>query len=184
MGGMLSLARLGIPVLLTIFTLFVEAANAQVRGSELDSILNQFPGYRLLTLQDRDAETRSFIVQHSWKYEASVVHADFDGDGRPDYALLLKNKGSENSKLVMLLCPSSGSCKSVYESDLSAVSTIVYIRPLPPGSRVSETEAEPGHGPPVKLDSAGVRLDYFGKGETVLYWNKKLKKIEELETED
>ena len=60
------------------------------------------------------------------------------------------------------------------------------VRPVPAGSRVSETDAiDTGDSAPsVKVGSTAIRLTYFEKAAVVLYWNKKHKKIEEVQTED
>jgi hypothetical protein len=152
--------------------------------NDVDSILSGFPGYHLLTLKERNSDTRAFILQHFPKANTSIVHADFDGDGHLDYAMLLKNDKSGATKLVVLLCVSEAQCRSVYESDLTGYSEVVYLRSVAAGSRVSETEAAGTATSAVKLKTTGIQVTYFEKGKVVLYWNKKLKKIEEVQTED
>jgi hypothetical protein len=44
-------------------------------------ILNDFPGFHVLTVPERDSDTRAFILAHFAKRSPSVVRADFDGDG-------------------------------------------------------------------------------------------------------
>jgi hypothetical protein len=39
-------------------------------------------------LKELDSDARAFFLQHFPKASPSVVHADFDGDGQLDYALL------------------------------------------------------------------------------------------------
>jgi len=36
----------------------------------------------------------------------------------------------------------------------------------------------------VEVESNAIQVTYFGKGQVVLYWNKKLRKIEDVQTED
>jgi len=175
-----------VPVILSaaVFCCFL-ASSGEERKSDIDSILSGFPGYHLLTLKERDADTRAFILQHFPKANPSVVRADFDGDGHLDYALLLRNEKSQSTKLVVLLCSEDLHCRNVYESDVSAYSDSVYLRPVTRGSRVSQTEAvDTNHTAPVNLKSSGIQVTYFEKGKVVLYWNKKLKKIEEVQTAD
>src|SRR6266849_394419 len=174
-------------LVIALAALFCCAAISAVedRKNNVDSILSSFPGYHLLTLKERDSDTRAFILQHFPSANPSVVHADFDGDGHLDYALLLRNDKSQATKLVVRLCSEDGHCRNVYELDVSAYSGSVYLRPVTRGSRVSQTEAiDTNHGAPVILKFSGIRVTYFGKGEVVLYWNKKLKKIEGVQTED
>jgi hypothetical protein len=155
------------------------------QGTGIDSVLKLFPGYHVLTLQERDPNLKAYVVQHFQKANPSVVHADFDGDGHQDYALLLNNDKLGKTILVVALCPADGQCKSVYNLDVSANSNSVYIRPVPVGSRVSQTDAIPTRDhSPERLKLAGIRLSYYEQAEVVLYWNNKLKKIEEIQTGD
>jgi len=172
-------------VILLAFPFCCVLISGEDRKNNVDKILSSFPGYHLLTLKERDSDTRAFILHHFPKANASVVHADFDGDGHLDYALLLRNDKSQATKLVVLLCSEDEHCRSVYESDVSAYSDSVYLRVVTKGSRLSQTEAvDTNHTTPVNLKSSGIQVTYFEKGKVVLYWNKKLKKIEEVQTED
>jgi hypothetical protein len=169
----------------TVFYCCIGLSAGEERKSDVDSILSSFPGYHLLTLKERDSDARAFFTQHFPKANPSVVRADFNGDGHLDYALLLRNDKSQATKLVVLLCSEDAHCRSVYDVDVSAYSGSVYLRPRTRGSRVSETEAvDTNHTAPVNLKFSGIQVTYFGKGEVVLYWNRKLKKIEEVQTAD
>jgi len=139
-----------------------------------------------LTSKERDPDTTAFILKRFPKSNPSVVHADFDGDGNLDYALLLKNDKSQAAKLVVLLCSGTSHCRSVYELDVTADSGIVYLRPVATGSVVSQTEAiDSTTAPsPAKLHSTGIQVTYFEKAAVVLYWDRKLKKIREVQTAD
>ena len=160
-------------------------SSGEDQKNNLKSILSGFSGYHLLTLKELDSDTQAFIVRHFPKANPSLVHADFDGDGQLDYALLLRNDKSQATKLVVLLCSDDVHCRSVYELDVSAYSDSVYLRPVTKGSRVSQTEAvDSNQTAPVNLKSYGIQVTYFEKGKVVLYWNKKLKKIEEVQTAD
>jgi hypothetical protein len=108
---------------------------------EIDRILSNFPGYHLLTLKERDSDMRAFFLQRFPKAGPSLVHADFDGDGHLDYALLLKNDKSQTAKLVVLLCSEGVHCRTVYDLDVTASSGSVYLRPAPVGSTASATDA-------------------------------------------
>ena len=176
--------RLGvwIPVLLAV--LGVASSAGDGRGADLDSALKGFPGYHPLTLQERDPDVRTFLGQHFPKSNPSVVRADFNGDGNPDYALLLKDDKTRATKLVVLLCSADGQCKSAYEADQTTYASLVYLRPVRTGSKVSQTEAIPGNIPPVKLHSTGIQVNYFEKGKVVLHWNPKRQKSDEVQTSD
>lgn len=161
-------------------------SGAQERKRDIDNILTSFPGYHLLTLKERDSDTRAYILQYLPRANPSVVLADFDGDGHLHYAMLLKNDKSATTKLVVLLCPESDPCRSVYDLDVATDSGSIFIRPVSAGSKVPQTDAldSKDRNSPVKLQLAGIRVTYFGQAEVVLYWDRKLKKIQEFQTKD
>jgi hypothetical protein len=152
-------------------------AHGQKRTAE--ALPYAYPGYHLLRLEERDADTRAFIANHFKGSDASVVHADFDGDGYPDYAMLLKNDTSAAAKLVVLLCDAQSKCRGVYEGDITGYSEEAYVSRLPVGSRVAEAASAEGENEshPVKLTNTGIQVTYFEKGSVAYYWDKKLKKI-------
>ncbi len=156
--------------------------SAEAADKEVARVLQQLPGFHLVTLQDRDSDTRAWIAKHIPNNDASVVHADVDGDGRSDLALLLKNDKSA-SALVISECPAADHCKPVYQLELGNVE-FTYITSVPVGSKVTETEAEEDSGPPVRLKFVGIRLVYFEKGEVVSYWSPERKQFEQIETGD
>jgi hypothetical protein len=163
----------------------VAAADYRVKDKGIAEVLSRFPGYHLLTLQDRDSETRAFLLKHFPKDSASVVRADFDGDGLEDYAVLIKADKSATTKLVVVLCSENIHYRPVYSLDLTTDSESVYIRPLQVGSKVSGTPAIEGdHNSLVRLKTAGIQLTYFEQAKVVLYWNKSHKKMETLQTAD
>ncbi len=176
--------RVWVPVFLMALVWCVALSGSDAQATDLNSVLKQFPGYHLLTLQERDPDLKAFLAQHFPKSNPSVVRADFNGDGNQDYALLLKDDKSGKTKLVVLLCSADGQCKSAYEVDETTYASLVYLKPVSTGSKVSQTEAIPGNTPPVKLRSTGIQVNYFEKGKVVLHWNQKSQKIEEVQTSD
>lgn len=156
------------------------------KNSDLDGILGRFPGYHLLTLQELDSAARDFFLRHFPRQNPSVVRGDFDGDGNPDYALLLKSNKSPAAKLVVLFCSGPAQCKSVYDLDLTAYSESVYLRLVKVGSRVSQTYAIPTNDRALSknLTSLGIEVTYFEKAKVVLSWDPKRKKMDEIQTED
>jgi hypothetical protein len=165
-----------------LWSVLASASNGQ--AGDIHTILKQFPGYHVLTLQERDSDLKAFLAQHFPKSNPSVVRADFNGDGNPDYALLLKNDKTGATKLVVLLCSADSQCKSAYEVEETTYASVVYLRSVNTGSKVSQTEAIPGNTPPVELRSRGIQVNYFEKGKVVLHWNPKRQKIEEVQTSD
>ena len=181
---MTRLSRSVLVILIAVLFCCVLISSGEERKNNIDKIVSSFPGYHLLTLKERDSDARAFFLQHFPKASPSVVHADFDGDGHLDYALLLRNDKSQVTKLVILLCPEDGHCRNVYELDVSAYYGSAYLRAVARRSRISQTESIDTDTAPVNLKFSGIRVTYFGKGEVVLYWNKKHNKIEEVQTED
>lgn len=118
---------------LTALVWCVALSASDGQGTDVDSTLKRFPGYHLLTLQERDPDVKAFVVRHFPKDNPSLVRADFNGDGNPDYAVLLRDDKSGATKLVVLLCSADGQCKSVYELDETAYAGSVYLRPLSMG---------------------------------------------------
>lgn len=157
------------------------------RGQESTAeirVQDYYPGYHLLRMSERDPDTRAFLFKHFKGSDPSIIRADFDGNGQPDCAMLLKGDTSAAAKLVVLLCDAPGRCRRVYEVDITGYSNEAYLSRLPIGSRVAvagsvDGEKEP---PPVKLATGGIQVTYFEKGQGALYWDKKLKKIVEVST--
>lgn len=164
----------------------VPSSSSETAKNSLADVLKLFPGYHVVTLNECDPGMRSSLSQNYPKANPSVVHADFDGDGSPDYALLLKNDATRVTKFVILLCPVAQSCKKVNDIDESQMSGIVYLRPVAHGTKVSETDAVDTGAPAkrVTLRATAVELNYFGKASVVLYWDGAQKKIEEIATAD
>lgn len=179
--------RLGRTSLLVLTVISCAAAQAEKgSGPDITEVLKQFPGYHLLTMAERSADASAFLLRHFSRTNASIVHADFDGDGHQDYALLLKHDGTENAKFVILLCSDDSQCRTGYELDVTATIAEMYLRPISKGSFVSQTEASDTNdfSPPTKLRGVGIQVNYFEKGAVVYYWSNKTRNIEMIDTED
>lgn len=163
----------------------VSGLAAQSQTDEMYRALALLPGYHILTSQERDSDAQAYFHRHFPGGDPSVVHADFSGDGRSDYALLLKNNKSEARMVVVVLCAKGSSCEKAYELDEGAYLGSAYLRPIKPGSIIPKTDI-PGGGPAaaVRLRATGIRIIYFNKAEIVLYWNAQHKKIEEITISD
>ena len=160
-------------------------STAEGQNCELGDVLSHFRGFHVLNLEERDPDARAFLIKHFTKDNPSVVHADFGGDGRPDYALLLKNSAGK-AKLVIVLCPEASTLKTVYDLDVTGSEGQSYLQRVPAGTLVSQTEAidTGGKVPRIRLSSVGIRVVDFEKAEVVLYWSSKLHKIETIQTAD
>ncbi len=176
--------------LLSLFlalTFSVAAPRGNGQSDGLDKIiLNDFPGFHVLTVPERDSDTKAFILAHFAKRNSSVVRADFDGDGHLDYAVLLKNQKSGVAKFVVLLCSENEQCKKACDEDITSYAGEVFIKAAPIGRRVSKTEAidNKDNPTPVRLSSTGIEVTYFEKAKVVYCWNTKHKKIETIQTGD
>src|SRR5580658_2934687 len=110
-----------------VFSVVAPCGNGQSHG--LDKIiLTDFPGFHVLTVPERDSDTRAFILAHFVKRNPSVARADFDGDGHLDYAVLLKNKKSGVAKFVILLCSENEHCKKACDEDITSYAGDVFIK--------------------------------------------------------
>jgi hypothetical protein len=161
-------------------------AAAQLKENAVDKLVRKnYPGFHLLRMSERDADVRTFLTTRSQRSNPSLVHADFDGDGHLDYALLLKSDRSAAAELSVLLCENTERCHAVYKIDITGASEIAYLSRIPPSSKIAEMD-DAGENDPhaVKLKKVGVSLSYFEKAEIALYWDKKLKKIVEVGVED
>ena len=173
--------------ILVLFVAAITCAAAQGEGPRANSeVLKQFPGYHPLTMAERNPDARGFLLRNFPKSDSSVVHADFDGDGHPDYAVLLKQDRGENAKFVVLLCSDDAECRTVYELDVTANIAEMYLRPVSKGSLVSESEATDSKdsASATKLHTAGIQLNYFEKAAVVYFWSQKTQKIEMIQSED
>lgn len=160
--------------------------SASLGNDELTRVMAHFPGYHLLTLQERNPDLRAFLVKNLPQDNGSVVHADFNGDGHLDYAVLIRNNHSGLTKLVVVLCFANEHCRRAYSLDETDYFRELYIAAIPKGKRVSQTEAiDTKHHPrPVTLASPAVEITYFGQAKVVLYWNARKHRMDEIQTED
>ena len=166
---------------------FIAVLDSHGQSDAINKIVrDEFPGFHVLTVPERDSDAKAFIASHFAKRNPSVVHADFDGDEYLDYALLLKDKKSGAARFVILLCAEDEHCKKACDEDITSSVGEVFIRPVPIGRRVSQTDAidTKDDPPPVKLRSTGIEVTYFGQAKVVYYWNAKHKKIETIQTGD
>ena|SRR5215469_1733161 len=169
------------------FAAFMAITWALGQSTETDqAILSGFPGFHVLAVHERDADAKAFILAHFPKHNPSLVHADFDGDGNLDWAVLLKADNSGAARFVILLCSADAHCKKANEENITPYAGEVYIRPVATGRHVSQTDAiDTKNNPsPVRLRSTGIELAYFGKAKVVYLWNPKHNKIETIQTED
>jgi len=165
----------------------IAVSHSQGQSDGINKIIRDgFPTFHVLTVAERDSDAKAFIVAHFAKRNPSVAHADFDGDGHLDYALLLKDNTSATARFVILLCADNEHCKKACDEDISSYAAGAFIRTVPIGRRVSQTEAVDTKysPPPVGLISTGVEVTYFGQAKVVYYWNTKHKKIETIQTAD
>lgn len=172
-------------LIILVLTPYVATA-VEASTTDIATILKEFPGYHVLTLAERDSDAREFIRLHFPNKNPSIVQADFDGDGHADYAVLLRDSKTGKAKLAVLLCLGDATCKNVYELDLAGDFGDVYIRPVPIGSHVAQTDAidTKNYPSPLKLHTVAIEVNYFGKAAVVCYWDQRSKKMQTIQTED
>lgn len=122
-----------------------------------------------------------------------MIHADIDGDGYPDCALLLRSDKSQAARFVVLLCSGEKPGKKVYDLDFSGYSDRAYLTADPPAdgsaTRTVITGAQSPTQPTeqsaeLKPETTGIFVTYFGKGQILLHGSKKTKKLLEVQTMD
>ena len=156
---------------------------AQQVKSGADQIARHFPGYHILALRERESATRRFLTEHRSMGNGSSLRADFNGDGKADYAFLLKSKTSADSKFVVFLCRGD-ECAPRYELDVTNYAQSAFLTLMREPQVVSPSEALPGSGTGKRLDVNAIEISYFEKGKVVVRWDKSKHKFEEVQTED
>lgn len=152
-------------ILLTFLTSLCHAQTECKAAGGIDGILKTIPGYHVLTLDEHDAEAKRFFVENRLGADPSIVHADFNGDGTLDYALLAKNNQTGRTQVFIFLC-SGAEYKNAYPLDVTGAAEITYLQ----RTRFHSL--------------AAVSVVYFEKARVLLYWDKKANKIREYEAED
>ncbi len=145
----------------------------------LESIITHFfPGYAPVPLGDLAPEigalTVSDPVYDNPDRSPTTVSADFDGNGFPDYGLLIrKTAGPEADEIfVILMGHGEGRFAKAIESFFGGVARDIYLGYLPAGTVLPAPAAAGGNAPPLMLENPAVTLNVLGQLADAFYWDK------------
>lgn len=144
----------------------------------LDSIIAQFfPGYAPVTPGDLSDEVRSATSKDSL-YGApglspTVIHADFDGNGVPDYAILVRELAAQNPDEVfaVLMGYGDGQYSAAMKAFFGGLLGDVYLGLVPSGEELTAAAGSRKDGATVRLTRPAVRLVYHRRAADAFYWD-------------
>lgn len=133
----------------------------------MDSALKALsPDFHTLPRTSYSADIRHFLPHHP----LFAVVADFDGDGRPDVAMLgnvglvaIFNVANASRAMCVTQCGSATSSDSRYQLD-------IYLE-LQPKGKVEIPDMDGGAPESVTVDHDGFQMIYFEKASELYYWS-------------
>lgn len=176
MGHMKATVRLmasGVAILLLVagFLLVVASANGDSKDmvpGAAGYIERQLPHLRVLPTNAAAKAVRSFLAKERPRQPSPFFcSGDFDGDGRPDAALLLR-EGSANALILTALhrLPDGGFKHYMLHRSLNQPTEPleVYVTCEPPGRRRAV------EGRDIRLRHGGILESFWGKGSVLYYF--------------
>jgi hypothetical protein len=161
-------------ILVIFLLLIINSSAAVAQESSSLSGVNQlikadFPQCRILQLKDLDNDLQEyFIVNHPSAHPGYVI-ADFDGNGKEDYALLLLcgGKKKQTIRFDVLMADKNNSYSRIkiekWSDELSLKN--LYLEITKPG-KIKETDSERT----ITIKNDGVSLNLFEAASRVYYW--------------
>ncbi|MDH5556012.1 MAG: hypothetical protein OEZ03_01605 [Alphaproteobacteria bacterium] len=144
----------------------------------LASVISHFfPGYVVMALGDLAPEigalTVSDPVYDTPDRSPLSVRADYDGNGYPDYALLIrKAAGPEADEIfVILMGHGNGRYSKAIESFFGGLASDIYLGYMPPGTVLPAPEEAGGNAPALTLENPAVTLNILGQLSDVFVWD-------------
>lgn len=145
----------------------------------LDSIIAQFfPGYAPVTPGDLSADVRRVTAADS-AYDdparsPTVIHADFDGNGVADYAVLVRELASANPDEVfaVLMGHGQGRYSAAMKAFFGGLLSDVYLGYIPAGEQLAPPPGSRQDRRTVRLARPAVRLVYHRRAADAFYWNQ------------
>lgn len=151
-----------------------------VRHAEppLDEIIARFfEGYAPVTPGDLRAEIGRLAmtdpVYGDPERSPSVIHADFDGNGIGDYAILIRELAPQapDEVFAVLMGLGDGRYRVAMKAFFGNLMDEVYLGYVPVGGQLVPVAGSGDPGEPVRLDHPAVTLTYFGRATDAFYWN-------------
>lgn len=144
----------------------------------LDSIIEQFfPGYAPVTPGDLSEDVRRVTTADPAYGEPgrspTVIHADFDGNGVADYAVLVRELASSNPDEVfaVLMGQGEGRYRAAMKAFFGGLLGDVYLGYIPAGTELVPAAGIREGGPAIRLVQPAVRLVYFRRAADAFYWD-------------
>lgn len=153
-------------------------------------------------IKKADIDTFCYSVDYPLVSNPGLVEADFNGDKKTDYAVLLqlgkpfdtvsildgKQFKDEKAKVTLVVFMAEGNKKFktitlVKDDDIEAYYPLNLYIEIQPSDTVRESEALEG-GKKIYLDAPGILLVYCERSAVVIYWDKKTKKFDEIWVSD
>jgi hypothetical protein len=140
-------------------------------------------GYELLKLDDLDQFERAYY-KDTWEDNSpGSVIGDFNGDGIDDCAIIFMEEADEHHVLLSITLNGASGMQEVLFTSLGPHRGGVFISPVKAGEELSSTPAAPDYEF-VKLEHAGIRATYLGKGEVVYFWSNEHQEVKTIATAD
>lgn len=136
-----------------------------------------YPTYKIATIEDEDS-AKSCGKEMGYK---GFIKADFRGEGKSDYAVLLSGK-SDSNILVVFLKENNG----VYKPILIEKEAGDIIEVVKKGERIDADEDLLGkqEGNHVMLKNPAIESVFCERSSAVYYWNKKTNRFIKVWTSD
>lgn len=133
-----------------------------------ETIRNRFPRCRVVQTRDLDQDLQEYLSERPGGFPPGCLSADFDGDGRTDYALLLTSAAGKTGSqlLVALRAGKDGSLTPDTLETLGEGAGRFYIRQVPPG-----TIRQWDNRRTVHLKHAAIMIELFESASRVYYWS-------------
>lgn len=144
----------------------------------LDEIIARFfEGYAPVSPGDlRDEIGRLAVrdpVYEDPQRSPSVIHADFDGNGVDDYAVLIRELAPQapDEVFTVLMGLGDGRYRVAMKAFFGNLMDEVYLGYVPAGERLAPVTGSAPSREPVLLDHPAVTLIYLGRAADAFYWN-------------
>lgn len=156
--------------------------SADIKHAEppLDEIIARFfEGYAPVSPGDLTVEIGRLAVEYPVyddpERSPSVIHADFDGNGVDDYAILIRELAAQapDEVFAILMGLGDGRYRVAMKAFFGNLMDEVYLGYVPAGRPLTPAAGASTASEPVRLDHPAVTLIYFGRATDVFYWNER-----------
>lgn len=148
-----------------------------------DEVLKKYSGL-MVQVGHLDREVAEYVATQQSTASTGVIHADLDGDGVNDIAILTKNIDDKALTLRFYLC--NGTCRAVERISLGEFNGLQFLAVVPPGQSIEEARSFNNERASQKLESsrAAIRYNVFGKTHVTYFWDSQTRSIHSVTTGD